>query len=132
MHNLEDDLKEISAKPWASLCVSKRTIAVQNYVSSMNTKLFWKSNKVNSNEKGRHLKLSLFSQKNITNTLYQLQLYRKGDSYLFRCKPLPGSKIIDLVGQIRTSYNMQMYFITDDKVMVNFVNYRPIFMDTFG
>ena len=55
MHNLEDDLKEISAKPWASLCISKRTIAVQDYFSSMNTKFFWKSNEDNSNEKGEPL-----------------------------------------------------------------------------
>ena len=25
-----------------------------------------------------------------------------------------------------------MYFVTDDMIMVNFVNYRPIFMDTTG
>ena len=58
-------------------------------------------------------------ERNLPGTLYALQLWRQSDGpSIFRCKPLPGSNLVDLLGQTRTTERTQMYFATDTKVLV--------------
>ena len=68
------------------------------------------------------------------NSYYMLQLWKKGHSYSFHCKPLPGSKVVDLVGQRRAALCRpnQLYFTTDDTILVNIKSERPLVFNSHG
>ena len=84
----------------------------------MNTTFFWNGNK--------HIKYTLLLEEPFLTADYMLQLWKRDESYFFRCKPNPGRKTIDLIGHFRGLENYNMYFINEDVIMVNFFNQRPL------
>ena len=63
-HNMEDELKEFQKRPWNSVCICDRTINLNNYCFSINTKFFWNGNK--------NTKSTLLREEPFINTHYML------------------------------------------------------------
>ena len=61
-----------------------------------------------------------------------IQQWKRLDSYYFCVKPLPGNKIVDLMGQVRQKESSGMYFASDQTILVNFQNERPLVLDIHG
>ena len=53
-------------------------------------------------------------------------------SSLFRCKPINGSNLIDLLGQSRTTEKTRLYFAADDRILVHAEDARILLFDSEG
>ena len=51
---------------------------------------------------------------------------------MFRCKPLDGVGLIDILGQTRTTEETKMYFATDNKILVNTAEDNIQVFDEYG
>ena len=72
----------------------------------------------------------LVEERNIPGTLFSMQIIRlKSGQCLFRCKPLAGSNLIDLIGQPRTGKDTKISFTADDRILVSSANRILIFDD---
>lgn len=109
---------EIQKKAWAQFCISERVIKVQNYCFSMNTSFFWKQNEDES--------YTLLSEQHMPQSYYVMQLWKIGREFFFRTRPLPGTKVVDLIGQRRAIYPFRIYFATDETILVILANERPL------
>lgn len=65
----------------------------------------------------------------IPGTLLILQVWKADEYYFFRVKPLPGTCIIDLLGQMRTGHDCEMFFTDNQHVMVNITDNRILVFD---
>jgi hypothetical protein len=61
-----------------------------------------------------------------------MQVWNAQEYYFFRVKPLPGSAIIDLLGQRRTGQDCRMHFVNEEHVMINIQNQRSLTFDKEG
>jgi hypothetical protein len=59
-------------------------------------------------------------------------VWRAHEFYFFRVKPLPGTNIIDILGQQRTNRESRMHFASEDQIMVNVKNERILTFDQKG
>ena len=69
-HSLDDELKEVKNTPWATLCLSKRAIQIENYCFSMMTQFYWKIHSDNTD---------LLREHSITGAMYNLQRIQRDD-----------------------------------------------------
>ena len=128
-HDLEADLAESPA--WISYPICDRMISLGvlnapggDYFS-MQTKFAWKADEFEGQQ--------LATERNLPGTLYALQLWRRSDGpSVFRCKPLAGSNLVDLLGQTRTTERTQMYFATDTQVLVRTEGDKLLVFDDEG
>ena len=111
-HHLEDDLADIEKKPWfKDFSICDRALSFEKNTYSMKTKFKFDHERVATE--------TLIEERNLPGTLYSLQLWQlKDKSYKFHCKPLAGVNFVDLLGQTKTK-GTDMYFATDDDVLVN-------------
>ena len=100
---LEEELQEKARLPWVTMSITQRVLKIQNYCFSLNTNFLWKDTDDPSQ--------TLIVEQSFADAMYILQVWRRNDnSYHFKCKPLPGSNVIDLVGQKRAMFRHNMYF----------------------
>ena len=68
----------------------------------------------------------------IDGTLLVLQVWKADELYYFRVKPLPGTSIIDLIGQMRTDSDCLMYFANNNHVMLSIAGEMILTFDKDG
>ena len=112
MHSLEEIIEDfLKNQNWVSVPIDNRSITIKNYTYSTTTNFSWKLAKGKDENKqrwrnsvGRRVE-SLLSEQPISNCLLTLQVWKAGEFFFFRIKPLPGTAIIDVLGQMRTDLN---------------------------
>ena len=80
----------------------------------------------------RRRKEQLLTQMQISGTLMGLQVLKSNEYYFFRVKPLPGTSIVDCLGQMRTCFNqddVQMFFASNEHVMYSLSGQRMLTFD---
>ena len=123
VHSLEDELIQFDQSPWKSISISHRAITFDEYYFSTQTNLIWKQEKSTNVER-------LIDERNVQGTLYSMQLYLlKDGSSQFFCKPLCGTKLIDILGQSRTNQKTVMYFANDNKIIIDMAKRKLLFFD---
>ena len=92
-HDLEVHLDRVDKKPWfKNLAICERSLSIQDTIYSMKTDLTWSEDRTDKYQR-------LIEERNLQGTLYSLQLWGiAGGSSMFRCRPLDGVGLIDILG----------------------------------
>ena len=139
-HRLEEVLEDFErSQKWASILVDERTITIKNRTYSLATDFSWCIVK-NEDEKKSYWRSSvgnraqrLLDSKMIPGTLLCLQVWKADEYYFFRPKPMPGTAIIDVLGQMRTHADCQLYLSAEEqRIMFNIEDQRLLTFDNEG
>lgn len=95
-HELDFPFDLLEQRPWTSVVINSRVMTIKDTNYSLQSSLTWRQE--TSNER------RLVNEYSIRGSLFSLQKWylTNDDSSILTAKPLPGSCLVDIMGQYRT------------------------------